>query len=120
MLPYLGRITRNIALDKYDYNSAKKRNGEFDLILSELEDCISSADNVEAEYEAGEVATHISEFLRSVDVISRQVFVRRYWYSDCIAEIAIRFGMSESKVKSLLFRIRSKLKIHLEKEGVIL
>ena len=116
LLAFLGRITRNIALDKYDYNKAQKRNGEFDLVLYELIDCIPAQDN----YEEGQTAKAISVFLRGLDVDSRNTFIRRYWYSDSISEISKRFGMSGSKVKSMLFRTRKKLRIHLEKEGVSL
>lgn len=115
---YLGRILRNIAIDKYDYNTAQKRNSKFDLILSELEECIVSPANVELQYEQGEIAKRISEFLWTIDKENRIVFVRRYWYSDSISSIAAQFGMSESKVKSMLFRMRNRLKIYLEKEGV--
>lgn len=47
---FLGRLTRNIALDRYDYNKAKKRNNEFDILLSELGDCIAAKNN-QPEYE---------------------------------------------------------------------
>jgi RNA polymerase sigma-70 factor (ECF subfamily) len=113
---FLGRITRNIALNKYDYNKAKKRNSEFDLVLSELGDCISTYDD----YEEGQIAKAISIFLRNMDSDSRNTFIRRYWYSDSISEVSRRFGMSESKVKSMLFRTRQKLRIYLEKEGVVI
>ena len=116
---FLGRITRNIALDKYDYYKAKKRNAEFDLLLSELGDCISSQDNLEEQYEAGQTAKAISLFLRGLDFESRNVFLRRYWYNDSISTLAKRFYMSESKIKSMLFRTRKKLKVYLEKEGII-
>ncbi|MDD5945854.1 MAG: sigma factor-like helix-turn-helix DNA-binding protein, partial [Clostridia bacterium] len=49
---------------------------------------------------------------------SRIYFVRRYWYADSIADIAKRYGVSESKVKSSLFRTRNALRVHLEKEGI--
>lgn len=117
---FLGRITRNIAMDRYDYYKAKKRNGEFDLLLSELDDCISSHDDVETQYEAGETAKQISTFLRGLDTGSRNTFLRRYWYSDSISDISKRFCMSESKVKSMLFRTRKKMKAYLEKEGITL
>jgi RNA polymerase sigma-70 factor (ECF subfamily) len=113
-------LTRNIALDRYDYNKAKKRNGEFDTLLSELEDVISTPSDVETEYEAGLVSKLISEFLRSISTHNRVIFIRRYWFSDSIKEISRQYGMSESKVKSILFRVRKKLKIYLEKEGVML
>jgi RNA polymerase sigma-70 factor (ECF subfamily) len=113
---FLGRITRNIALDRYDYNKAGKRNGEFDVLLSELGDCIPA----HIESETGETARVISAFLHGINANSRNIFVRRYWYSDSISEVSKRFDMSESKVKSMLFRTRKKLKIQLEKEGVFL
>ncbi len=115
---FLGRITRNIALDKHGYNTAKKRNSEFEVILAELEECIASIHTVEAEYEAGEIANYINKFLYTIDVQSRNIFIKRYWYSDSIAELSRQFDMSSSKVKSILFRTRNKLRFYLEKEGV--
>lgn len=117
LLPYLGRITRCLALNRYDYLAAKKRNAEFTLQLSELEECLTGMDSAEAQYESGEVASAISAFLRTQNPDVRNIFIRRYWYSDNIAEIASRFNMSESKVKSTLFRTRNRLKKYLESEG---
>lgn len=115
---FLGRITRNIALDKYGYNTAKKRNREFEIILTELEECLASTSTVETEYEEGETARLINQFLYNLDEKSRNLFIRRYWYSDSIDEISKRFNMNESTVKSTLFRVRNKLRNYLEKEGV--
>ena len=114
----LGRITRNIALDKYGYNTAKKRNRRFEVILTELEGCLASTDTVETIYEAGEIANLINQFLYAIDEQARNLFIRRYWYSDSIENLSIRFNMSSSKVKSILFRTRNKLKVYLVKEGV--
>ena len=117
---FLGRITRNIALNKYDYYNADKRSSAFTMLLSELEECLPSQDDVVSQYEAGETSRLITGFLQGQSHECRTVFLRRYWFSDTITEIAARFGMSESKVKSILFRTRKKLKQHLEKEGVTL
>ena len=117
---FLGSIIRNIALDRYDYNKAKKRNGEMNLILSELGECIAASDNVEQQYEQKEQADYINCFLQQLDQTSRMVFVRRYWYADSIEEIATRFSMGQSKVKSILFRTRNRLKTYLQQEGVSL
>lgn len=118
LLAFLGRLTRNIALDRYDYNFAQKRNGEFNLLLSELEECIPSTYNLEAQYENGQIAKAISKFLYTVDSQRRVIFIRRYWYSDSIKDISLQFGITDSKVKSILFRTRNKLKAYLEKEGI--
>ena len=116
---FLGRITRNLSLNKYKARNAQKRRGtEVELLLSELIDCIPSGDSAEAEYEAGQTASIIDGFLDTLGVESRILFVRRYWYVDSITSIAERFDLSESKVKSSLFRTRNRLREYLEKEGV--
>ena len=86
----------------------------------ELEECLPSAKSVEEEIEGKETVAAINRFLYQIDEESRNIFVRRYFYVDSIKEIANRFDVSESKVKSQLFRIRNRLKDHLEKEGVVL
>lgn len=116
---FLGKITRNLSLDKYQERTTKKRGGgEVSLLLSELEDCIPSSSNLEAEYESKLVIEAINSCLHAMTSESRIIFVRRYWYADSIKSIASHFMMSESKVKSLLFRTRRNLKINLEKRGV--
>jgi len=115
---FLSRIARNLSLKKYEYLSAERRNPETAVSLSEMEDCVSGSDMVEEEAENGRTEKAISDFLRVLDDESRNVFLRRYWYFDSIAAIAQRFHISESKAASMLFRIRKKLKAHLQKEGI--
>ena len=116
---FLGKITRNLALNKFKAQRTKKRGGnEVALLLDELEDCIPSGNSVESEYAANVLVKAIDSFLYSIDTENRMVFTRRYWYADSISSIATRFQMSESKVKSMLFRTRQNLKTYLEKEGV--
>lgn len=118
---YLGKITRNLSLNKYKENRTKKRGGdEMDLLFSELEECIPSNHTVEHEWEANQVIELINAFLYSLDAENRKVFVRRYWYADSIKDISYSLHMSTSKVKSMLFRTRKALKDYLEKEGVVL
>ena len=117
LLPYLGRIARCRALNRYDYLKAKKRNSDFVLQLSELEECLSDTGSAESQFEAGELAAAISAFLRTQSAEVSNIFVRRYWFSDSVSEIAKRFCISESKVKSVLFRTRNRLKKYLESEG---
>lgn len=120
LLAFLGKITRNIALDRYDYNKAKKRSGEFDLLLKELESCLPLSNDVEKLYEDRQIPIIINQYLESADYDKRMMFVRRYWYTDSISTIAKRYGYSESKVKSMLFRMRNELRNVLEEEGVAL
>ncbi|MGL4374196.1 MAG: RNA polymerase sigma factor [Turicibacter sp.] len=115
---FLGRLTRNIALSKYDYNTAQKRYGKFDLILDELEELVSDGESIEAIYDALQTSKAISNFLRKINEENRVLFVRRYWYCESIADLAKRYGISESKVKSSLYRTRKKLKHYLQGEGI--
>lgn len=118
---FLGKITRNLSLNKYREKKAKKRGGnEIELLIDELEHCIPSRNSVEGEYESSTIVEAIDKFLDSIDYENRIVFVRRYWYVDSIAAIAERFKMSEGKVKSMLFRTRNKLRAYLEKEGIFI
>lgn len=117
---FLGKITRNLALDKYKAYRAVKRGGsDFAVSLEELGDCIpdTSAD-IQSQANAEYIGKVINDFLKTQSTLARKIFVCRYFYSDSITDIAKRFSCSEGKVKSSLFRTRNKLKIHLEKEGI--
>ena len=116
---FLGKITRNLSISRYRMNRAGKRGGgEMELVLTELEDCIPSAESVEEEMEGKELAAAIDRFLRGLGEEGRNIFVRRYFYLDSVREIEDRFRVSESKVKSQLFRLRNRLREQLEKEGI--
>lgn len=115
---FLGKITRRISIDRWRRQSAEKRGGgELDLVLEELADCIAADSSVEAEMERTEMEQFMQSFLRQLPVTERRLFLRRYWYMDSIAVLAEAFGFRESKVKSMLFRTRKKLREKLESEG---
>jgi len=116
---FLGRITRNLSLDRYKFNRTKKRGGnEFEMLLSELEDCVSSSLTVEAEFDAHLVVQMINDWLLLQPALYRVLFVRRYWHAESISDLSQTRQMSESKVKSTLFRMRKNLKKHLKREGI--
>lgn len=118
---YLGKITRNLSLNRFKQYTAEKRGlGQTELVLSELEDCIPSETSVEQVVEEMVLVKSINQFLYAQPWQKRNIFVRRYWYLYPIREIAEAYGMSDSKVSSLLFRMRNELKIHLEKDGIVL
>ena len=116
---YLGKITRSLAINRYKMYSAAKRGGSVvELLLSELEGCIPSNMTVEETVDEKLLVTLLENFLRKQSTTKRNIFLRRYWYCDTIAQIAKDFSVSESKVASLLYRMRLKLKEYLEKEGI--
>ena len=89
-------------------------------LSGELENCIPAPNDLERKMESEEIGRVISDFLYMQSIEMRKVFVRRYWYMDSIQAISHAYGISESKVKSMLFRMRNKLRTHLEQEGIIL
>ena len=116
---YLGAITRRLSLDRWrERKSAKRGGGEVALSLEELGECVPHPDTVPRTVETAEVAAILSDFLRSLPSVECDVFLRRYWYFDTVAQIAKRYGYSESKVKMTLGRTRDKLRAVLEKEGI--
>ena len=88
------------------------------LVLEELDECISDRISVEEQIEANQLAQWVNAFVHSLPKEEQQVFVCRYWHLDPVAEIALRFGFSKSKVKSMLMRTRIKLREWLEERGV--
>ena len=117
---FLGKLTRRISIDKWRRNTAKKRgDGQLPLVLSELEDCISDGKSIEEETERKLLGEVIASFVKSLPETEQKVFLCRYWYMDSVSSIATRFRFSESKVKSMLYRTREKLRIRLEKEGLV-
>jgi len=116
---FLGRITRNLSIDRYRSRKSQKRSGdETALMLSELEECIPSKNSVEDEVEVKELENAVDNFLSTLTHEDRLFFVRRYWYVDSISSIAERFAVGESKVRTSLFRTRNKLRNLLENEGI--
>lgn len=119
LAPFLGKITRNLALTRWQAARAEKRGGgELPLVLDELSECVSSADTLQT-LEAVELEKEINRFLGTLPERECGVFLRRYWFTEPMADIARRYGMQENTVRTSLFRSREKLRRHLEKEGLL-
>lgn len=114
---YLYRIVRNIALMKYRYNTAEKRNSRYDVALGELEEFLKSTDDVHNMMEAKELSALINRFLHKQKKIDRTIFIKRYWLLMDITEIAGEMGISRNYVNVHLHRTRERLKKVLNREG---
>jgi RNA polymerase sigma factor (sigma-70 family) len=115
---FLCRIARNLALRKYQQLHAAKRNPAVAISFEELEECLANVGSADRNYADDHLADCINRFLGTLDGESRQVFVRRYWYFDSVKEIMRCYRMSKSKVESMLFRTRQKLRAWIEEEGL--
>lgn len=112
---FLGKITRNVALNRYAHNKALKRSAGIEAVYEELSELIPDRGN-EADEEG--IAKAINAFLATLPRRTRIIFVQRYWYLCPIKEIAQKSGMTESHVKVTLMRARKKLREFLKKEGI--
>ena len=118
---FLGRITRNLSLNRRERRLAKKRGGgQTTLVLDELAECIPSSKRADREMENMALTDALNRFLRSLTADKRRIFLRRYWYMSPVKEIAEEYGLTESKVKMTLLRTRQELKEFLEKEEIYL
>lgn len=115
---FLGKITRNLSINRFRQNEAQKRGGgELPVVLDEIEDIVSCDETIEETMDRRELIQAIDSFLSVLSPEKRNIFICRYWYTDRISDIAARFGMSESAVSTSLSRIRSSLRTFLLERG---
>lgn len=113
LLSYIVKIVRNISLKIYWRKQAAKRSGNYKIALEEIEGCIAGPQNVEDEIEARELARIIEEFLDTLTLENRVIFMRRYWFADSYKDIAELVGLTEKNISVRLTRIREKMKQYL-------
>ena len=116
---FVCKIARNLATKKYHANTVEKRNSQYDLALDELEEYLAENNSVEETYEAKELRSAVNGFLATLNPSDRFLFMRRYWYSDPVKDIAKMAHSTTNSVTVRLFRIRERLRLYLEKEGLL-
>lgn len=115
---YVCKVARNLSLKKYRFNTAQKRNSYYDISMEELEWVIPSNCSIDEELSNQELAKVIDDFLDTLDLEERVMFVRRYWYSDSVKQIANRFGLFPNQVSVKLGRTRKKMQKYLKEAKV--
>lgn len=118
LFAFLARIIRNISLNRCRDDHRLKRQSLITELSAELEECIPSPDYLQCKLESMELLEIINKFLETLPNEKRRLFVRRYWYGDSINSLAQSFGMTQSNVKTTMFRIRGTFREYLLKEGV--
>ena len=114
---FLSRIARNLALKRLEARTRQKRSGRT-VSFEEMEEILGEEEAEQVSPE--ELGRHISEFLRREKEDARRVFLRKYYFLDSVSEIARQFSFSESKVKSMLYHTRQRLRAYLIKKGIVL
>ena len=116
---FVCKIARNLAVRKYHANTAKKRNSHYDVALDELEECLSESGSVDEELDAKILSEAINAFLSTLNYTDRFIFMRRYWYTDSLEDIAGMVGSTANSTAVRLYRLREKLRYYLIKEGLL-
>ena len=115
---FLGKLTRNLSLDRWRALRAQKRGGgQTELALSELEECLPAVSTPEHALEAQDLAESLNRFLEALPREKRVIFVQRYWYLCSVEQLAAMHGMGKNTAASILFRLRSQLREHLKRGG---
>lgn len=109
---FLGRITRNLALDCL---RAAKKNCP---VQEELAECLTMGDPTAGMVDRVVLTAALERFLAGLPQKKRKLFLRRYWYFSTVEELGRDFGMSESGVKMTLLRLRRELRAQLKQEGI--
>ncbi len=117
---YLGRIVRNLAIDRWRRKNTQRRGGGLEVMLSELEGCLPGGQDAQQELENREITRAIEDWLDGLEAGDRAMFLRRYWYGEGVGELARRWGRSSSAVTRRLGRLRESLRGFLEERGVAL
>lgn len=120
LLAFLSKIIRNISINRCVERDRLKRRAYISELSDEMAQCIPSPNDVESYLDGIEIGKIISTFLRKQTKEKRIIFMHRYYYLDPVSSIAERFGYSEGKIKSMLFRMRNDLRTYLTKEGYTL
>ena len=115
---FLSKITRRISIDRVRSDHRQKRGG-MGMVMEELSECIPSGDDVVSAYENGRLSSTIDRFLYAQPTEKRVMFIRRYFYSQSIDEIARGMGITDSKVKITLYRLREALRRELEEQDLL-
>ena len=118
LLSYAAKVVRNLSISRLRRNSAQRRDGAYDLALEELAESLPGPETVEDSLDARTLAESINTFLAGLDRETRVLFLRRYWFSDPVAQIAADLGLTPNAASVRLSRTREKLKQHLVKEGI--
>lgn len=117
---FLGRITRNLSISRFRAMRAKKRYAGMEVMLSELNDCVPSSENVEQIVETIELSGYISDWLESLPEEDCALFVHRYWFGEEVQTLAKVCGITAAQMAQRMLRLRKSLRATLEKKGVAL
>ena len=118
--PWLGRVVRNLAINRWRRDHAQKRYAGLEALFSELEECIPSGETAEGCLEEGELTQVLNDWLASLSQSDRVLFLRRYWNGEPLKALEQACGLTHSALAKRMYRLRGSLRKTLEREGYTL
>ena len=115
---WLGRVTRNLSLARWNREHRQKRDRGLTDLLSELEDCLPARETAETALETKELGRALEDWLSSLPREDRRLFLRRYWYGVSLQDLAAAAGTKPEQLAQKMLRLRRSLRKALEKEGI--
>lgn len=115
---WLGRIVRNLSINRWHHNRAQKRYAGMETLLSELSDCIPGSETTEEIVESQALTGHINDWLDSLTDTERLLFIRRYWNGEQLKPLASLIGTTPNRLAGQMYRLRNRLKSYLAEKGV--
>ena len=110
---YLGKLTRNLSIDRLRTRRRARRDSEMTVSFEELEDVLAATEDTNE----GELTDLLNSFLEALPDTERRLFVGRYWYAYPVNRMAEAYGMTPNAVSKQLARTRERLKAYLEERG---
>ena len=107
---FLGKITRNLAIDRY--REKRSRNRELEVALEEISEFLPAH-----EEDDGDLPALLADFLSSLPSEERNLFILRYWQGHSVARLSKAFGLKPNNLSARLYRTREKLRAYLSERG---
>ena len=115
---YVFRIVRNLAIKTVRKRTTAKREGtlSLDALTDELGDVFAVAEDEGSD--SAEILAVLDCFLQSCKETDRLIFMRRYYYSESLSDVAAAVKVSVGAVSVRLSRMRDRLKKMLQEGGI--
>lgn len=110
---YLGKLTRNISINRLKSLRRECRDRDLTLSFEELEDVIPAPDDTDSTIICG----WLDEYLSTLQKLDRQLFVGRYWFNHPVKELARHYGMTPNAATKRITRVREGLREFLKERG---
>ncbi len=109
---FLGKITRNLSIDRYRRRHTARGGGHMDIMLSELSSCLPAPEEGRSP-----LSDLLDEFLAELEPLDRRLFMGRYWHAYPVNRLAEGYGMTPNAVSLRLHRVRERLRAYLTERG---